>query len=304
MELEITAHRDMSEVDDATLDSIVDHEREVLGGEDYGEYRFCSNPDCRRMLSLEEVYDTNGKAYRPLTELEDGGSGECECPDCSSPTLHLFDKRVIKPILYADMYRGAYGSVLKDKAGTVKGTCIIQATSLRDCFDNLNYRETLEWEQFRERASEILDMNAEEDSPVINTNRVGINKPYREGGMFLKLGTACGSNMTVAHDELPTFSSVKFGGNVLPLLEGMGHKQIIEDGYDTVVIGMKRFGDLKRAFGLPLQQLSQEFGPQIARSSKAAKEHEAKTRKLKHYRKVPLLDEVQRAIEKLQVKDS
>ncbi len=303
MKTKITSYPNMSSVDDTTLNSIVGHEREVFGGEEYGEYLFCTNVACRRIQSIEEVYGLSGakEGYVPLEELEKDGPKMPDCPDCSSATLMMFDPRAIKPI-YAKLYRNAYGAIMRDETEAVRGTCIIKATNLRDCFDNINERESYDWDEFREKIMHILGIEAEEDTPVINTNRVGINRPYRDGAAFLRLGTACGSNMTAEHDKLPTFSCVKFGGKALPLLEGIGHEQIVEDEYDAVIIGMKRFGDLKRAFGLHPMRLGKEFGPQIMAASMTANQRQVAEPKPKYYQGSTLLDEIQKAIENCQQK--
>ena len=73
METSITAHENLGLLDSDTLNRIIYHERETYGYEDYGEYLFCKNAECRRVLSIDEVYQVadTSKQYIPIEILED-----------------------------------------------------------------------------------------------------------------------------------------------------------------------------------------------------------------------------------------
>jgi len=280
MKTEIITYSDMSEVDDTMLDSIIEHEERTLGKEEYREGIFCSNRECRRV----EPAQNEGEP--------------CSCPDCGSPMLAIFDQRVIKPILYADLYRNAYGSVLRDEAGVIRGTCVIQATYLRSCFHNMNFLGGYDWEKFRERVEDVMGIEAEEDTAAICANRLCIDREYRKGGMFMKLGSSCGDIMKPEHNEWPSFSSVKHGGTALPVLEGVGHQLLLEDRHDAVIVGLKRFGDFRRAFDMEQKEFETEYGGQITKAAVADRMRQA-NKGARYYRGVALLDEIQEAVENL-----
>jgi|GEM_PF-3486171 len=303
MKTKITSYEDLSVLDDRTLDSIIAHEREAFGYKGYGEYAFCTNPGCRRIQSIDEVYGTSdtNKGYVPLEELEKDGCKLPDCPDCKSPSLLVFDPKYLKPHL-AKLYRDAYGALLTDEGGAVRGTCIAQATNLRGYFEDMNYREGFDWEQFRSKTEEVLGIKAKPDTETIATNRVAINRPFRDGGTFLKLGAAAALHMKPDYNDLPAFACVRFDGSVLPLLEAIGYKQLVEDQHGTVAIGIEKFGEIKKAFNLPIQEFGQKYSSEITKNTIKARAKVQLEAGPKYYRGVSLLDDLQEKARKPQQK--
>jgi len=97
-EISIQSYESMNELNDDTLRQLVEKEREWFGYEGFGEYAVCSNQECRRVLSVDEIYgvaDTDQK-YIPLKELEKDGPKLPDCPDCTSPTELLIQPELLR----------------------------------------------------------------------------------------------------------------------------------------------------------------------------------------------------------------
>ncbi len=301
MKTKIETYEDMSSLDNDTLDRIINHEREAFGYRGYGEYSFCSNSDCRRILSIDEIYGTSDtkKGYKALEELEKDGCNTPDCPDCESPTILIFNPEIYRPYLSA-LYRDAYGSLLEDEEGYVRGTCVIQKMTLKDFFaNNMNYKESMEWDEFRERASRMLNIDFDDDSSVISTNRVSVARPFRSGGAFMDIARAT-MNIKPENDDYPAFASVRFDGNVLPVLEGVGYKQVHPDEFGTVAIGIERLGDLRAAYNLPPDEFMRQFGSKIKQSVVRSRKDKREVTGPKYYRGAAVLDELQKAAEATQ----
>ena len=285
MKTKITTYSDLSTLDNETLDRVIQHEREAFGYKGYGEYSFCSNADCRRILSIDEVYgvsDTNSK-FKPIEDLEKDGCETPDCPDCKSPSILIFNPEIYRPYLSA-LYRDAYGSLLEDEEGYVRGTCVFQEMALKEFFENnMNYKESMEWDEFRLRASEILDIDFDEKSPVISTNRVSVSRPYRAGGGFMDLARST-LNIKPENDDSPAFASVRFDGNVLPVLEGIGFKQIHADDFGTVAIGIEKLGEARAAYNLAPDEFMHQFGSRIKKSVLQSRKDRTETVGPKYYK--------------------
>lgn len=298
MNTRIQPYPDLSVLDNGTLGKIIRHEQEVFGYRGYGEYLFCSDPKCRRILSIDEVFGVSddSSSYRPLEELEAGLKEPICCPDCNSKTLPVFDQDAFKPYL-AGLYRNAYGSLLFDESDNVRGTCVFQDMTFERFFrDNMDYKETFDWESFRARASEVLGMELNSDSPVVSANRIAIERPYRGEGLFNQM---CAStlNLKPENDELPGFSSVRYDGRVLPILEAIGFQRIMDDKYGTLGIGMPRLAQAREAANMPMDEFRKKFRSPIRRIYmdvvRKARQHNAP----KHYQDSQLLTALQERME-------
>jgi len=294
----IETYPDLSNLDNKTINSIIAHEREAFGYKGYGEYLFCSNAECRRIQSIDEVYGTsdNRDKYVPLEELEANASGFPCCPDCKSPTLLVFDTETFKPYL-ASIYRNAYGSLLRDEMDVVRGTCVFQNMTLSEFFvENMDYKESFDWDEFRSRTGEILKMDASSDTPLVSTNRVSIARPFREGKTFhdICLSTL---NLRPNNDNLPAIASVRFDGNVLPALKAIGYKELVRDEFGTVAIGIPHLGQAREAFNRPSTEFYSKFGGAMKEISVDAATQESQTYKAKYYKGMKLLDALQVSIE-------
>ena len=305
MNTRIQPYSDLSALDNETFDKIIRHEREVFGYRGYGEYLFCSDPECRRILSVDEVFGVSDdpKSYKPLEELEAGLENPICCPDCNSSTLPIFDKDAFRPYL-AGLYRNAYGSLLLDEEDNVRGTCVFQDMTFERFFrDNMDYKETFDWKAFRARASEILGIELNSESPVVSANRIAIERPYRGEGLFNEM---CAStlNLRPENDELPGFSSVRYDGRVLPILEAIGFRRIMDDEYGTLGIGMPRLRQARDAANMPMEAFREKFRSPIRRIYtdvvRKARQHSAP----KHYRDSQLLAALQERMEQGQPKAS
>ena len=305
MSTKIEAYPDLSVLDNQTLDKIIDHEREAFGYRGYGEYAFCSNPACRRILSIDEVFgvrDTN-RDYRPLEELEAGMCGLPDCPDCQSKTLRVFENDSVRPYL-ASLYRKAYGSLLFDEAGKVRGACVFQNMGLREFFtNNMDYKESFDWETFRRRCEEILEIDTSDDAPVVSTNRISIARPYRGGGTFHAM-TKTTLNLKPENYDLPAFAAVRLDGNILPILRAVVlviyvivRGEIVEDEFGTVAIGLKKLWDGGEKFQGSFEDFAVSLGGNIRDTMIDLVRRKKSTEKPKYYKGMTLLDDLQHAAE-------
>lgn len=257
----IIAYKDMSAIDNDALKSLVEHEREVYGYEGFGEYLFCSNPDCRRMQSIDEVYgvEDSNESYIPLKELEKEGIKTPDCPECHSPSILLFDPEHFIPYLLS-LFRGAYGALLINQDEEVKGSTFAYRGKLKPIFeDNMNYRESFDWEEYRRLISGVLKINVNEETDVICWNRVSIGHDFRGGKTFAKLvGTALNSHPEF--DELPGVGVTRFDSALYPILNPIGFKDIKEDPYGSVAVVIEKIGTFREALNLSSEAFKKQLG--------------------------------------------
>ena len=103
-------------------------------------------------------------------------------------------------------------------------------------YKNLNYKDSIPFEKFRERASDVLGMDFEDDRSVIATNRISIERPFRKSEGQSTFFQMCRStlNLKPENDDLPAFASVRNDGTVLAVLQATGYEQIYEDAYEML----------------------------------------------------------------------
>jgi hypothetical protein len=294
METRFEGYLDLSQLGNQTLDKIIDHEREVFGYRGYGEYAFCTDPTCRRIQSIDEIYGVSDtkKNFKSLKELEANGCIVPDCPDCGSPSQLIFDPDVFRPYLVS-LYRNGYGAVLFDENDDVQGTCVAQKTTLEKYFYGImDYKESMNWNDFRLQLEKILKLEVAPDMEVISTNRVSVSRPFRKKGMFNKLSSFA-SNQRPEYDSLPAFASVRYDGNILPILQGVGYKEVTSDPYGTVAVAIKEYGILRNALNLDPSDFMRQYLPNIRNATVQARSHKSEIPQIKYYKGVSVLNELQ-----------
>ena len=291
---DIVAYKDMSAMDDHTLTSLVNHEREAYGYEGFGEYLFCSSSDCRRMQSVDEVYNVRDtdEDFVPLKELEKDGAKKPDCPECNSPSILVFDPEHFKPYL-ASLFRGAYGALLIDQDGEVQGSTFALPDKLHSFFkENMDYKESFDWETYRSRVSEALDIDANKDTDIISWNRVSIGHNFRGGGTFSKLvGKALDSRPEF--DKLPAMGATRFDSALYPILNPIGFKNITTDEFGTVGVGIDQVGKFRKALNLPPEEFKRQFGAKKKEVLEWQKQLKKPKKEPKFYKGAEILDEFQ-----------
>lgn len=302
MTTEINQYKDMSQLSGRELDAVITQERESFGYRPYGEYSFCSSEECRRIVSIDEAFgvsDTN-EGYKPLEELENGDCTAPDCPDCGSPTIVIFNPQIYRPLLKEVIYPTSYGSVLTDETGAVRGNCVFQNTNARDFFESANYKERMQFEDFRRRASEVLGIDIQDDTDVVSTNRISALRQFRKRGgesTFMQLGRST-FNLRPDNDEKPGFASVSPRGNVLPVLHAMGYEPILEDDAGTLLIGVRRLGTPRDAFNLPADEFRRKLGPAVDSITKKMRIDNTAPPEIKYYKGATIVGAMQEAYEK------
>ena len=290
MSAKITIYEDLSQLDRDTLDRVIDHQREAYGYNGYGKYAFCTNPECRRVQSIDEIYgvrDTSS-AFRPLEELEKNGCNVPDCPDCKSPCQLIFDPDVYRLHL-ASLCRNAYGAILSDETEAVRGISVMRPTTLREYFE----KQGMDWNALRAKTAEVLDMGVSESMPVISVDRMSVSRPFREGGTLIKLGGAA-LNARPENDGWPSLTSLRYDDQTLPILEAVGYREIAADQYGTATMGIRGIGALRAAFNLGPEALTKTFGSKIMAATVGARTKSRQFSGVRHDKGSKLLARLQK----------
>lgn len=298
-DFKIVPVEDMGALGEDALNRIVSHEREAYGYEGFGEYLFCTDRECRRIQSVDEVYgvkDTE-EGYVPLKELEKGGPDKRCCPECGSDTLLVFDPLYFRDYLKG-LFQGAYGAVIMDGKEDVQGSTFAKPDKLLPFFRaSMDYKETFSWETFRKQVQDVLSIEAREDTDMLIWNRVSIARPFRGGENFNRLvGTAF--NIHPEYDDWPSMGATRFDSALYPILKPAGFKNVDTDPLGTVSVGIDKIGKFREALNLPFENFKQKFATARAEVMEWQRTLPKQEKKPKFYKGAAILDHFQSIAEK------
>jgi len=294
--IKIVQYEDMSKVEEPFLKTIAEQEREAWGYQGVGEYAVCTDPECRALQSIDEVYGVNGTdKYVPLAELEKNGPKIPDCPECNSPS-----QIAMPPDHYVDFLRdyyskGVYGALLIDEeTGQVEGNGVSFKDTIANIFDNnINYRKTYDREHWLAAIACLLgkEYGCEGKEEAICFNRMVISRAIKGGGYFGKLFTAM-LDIHPEYDDLPLIGDTRFDSVGWPLIKAIGNKDVIWDHMGWVTHMNERSGNMRELLGLEADEFKKHFHRklQLCREMRKKyiethKPHEQR----KYYKGVPLL---------------
>ena len=284
MKTTITTYEDMSQLPPNTIRQIAASEQRAYSLMPYGEGFICSKEGCGRVLSADEtlgITDTRN-GYRPFDQvMEEMGGVTPNCPDCESPTVEIFKPEIFAAFL-VEMYRDHIrGAVLTDEEDKVRGTCIVQATDFRTAFDEINYKEKLDYTKIMEQARQTLQTNLQDNTSVILAKRVHVERPYRrydDGSAFRHLVRDT-FNLLTGDDKRICLSSVSNRGTILAPFLAMGYKVVEEDPDGMCVVAARHFSTVRDAFHLSDDEFQKKFGPRIAEINRNERIHHSEPSK-------------------------
>lgn len=293
--------RDFGALEDGTIVSITDLERECFGYEGFGEYLVCSDPECRRLQSVDEVYDVDDSTekYVPLSELEIKGPKIPACPCCEGETELLIPRAEMANYLKWYYQRAVFGALLLDSEGNVQGeTLAYHYTRLGDAFDDMNYRKGYEADDYFAEMDELLARDAR-NAEVVVWNRIAISKLFRGFGNFNGLIKAC-LDQHPEYDDLPLIGDTKFGSNLWPLLRAIGFEDVLTDDKRGVAVMLGRYGTLREIAGLSQGEFKAKYGERLQhfRAEQKRIMATAEYKKPVHFRGAALLPPAEQPIEK------
>lgn len=299
-EIKIVPYEDMSEIPEETLQQLAAKEREWFGygmeGKGFGEYAICSGPECRRVLSIEEVYPAVKEAadeYIPLNELEKEGISLPCCPDCNETLEPLLDPQYFTEYLRLYFSQQVYGALLIE-GDKVKGAVSAFNAPFEQAFEgNVNYRQGYDINEAVEKISELTGKTPDEirNQVVACCNRIALDPSVRGRGFLTKL-IKTALNQKPENDDYPSLGDAKVFGPIYPLANAVGDVPIMEDNYGNSLFYSERFGNFRDAFNLSPEEFRTKYGPKI-RKFKLAQQERRKTEELNPIRVkgVPLLRE-------------
>lgn len=286
---------DLSTLDEATIRKLIDHDREVFGYQGFGEYAACTEPACRRVLSIDEVFGVadTPERYVPLEELEADGMVTPPCPDCAAPTFTIFHPNAFIPY-FQELFKNAYGALLLDKNGNIQGWAAAYKAPLKHSFEDLNYKQTFQWETYLSTIRSKFGDDINELSEVIALSRISIRRDYRGSGYFAPLLQST-LNQHPEHDELPFIAVTRYDSRFWPLAHSMGAHDIVTDPTGTVAIALPVTSIIRHATCLSPNDFSNQHGKALvdARSTQKVLPTDKKPRSYPH---LPILENIQYAV--------
>jgi hypothetical protein len=294
---QIVQYADMGKLPDETLRELAKQEREWFGYRGFGEYAVCTNPECRRIQSIDEVYDVKDTAeeYVPLAELEKTRQVDLRCPDCDAKAELLLHPELMSRYLQAYFSQQVYGALLI-KDGEIEGSSVSFVAPLKVGVEtNINYRGTYDVDgiirEIAERTGRTIEETSAQDT--LFWNRMALSRKVRGGQNFANLAAAV-LNQHPEYDELPAVGETRDDSNLYPLIHAFGYEDIQRDQYGGVAILLKRAGDLRRAVSMPREEFRREFGDGLAEGKRIQaefkKNHPSQNDK-RYFRGVPLVAE-------------
>ncbi len=299
--MQIVAYPDMSEMPEETLQKLAAKEREWFGygmeGAGFGEYAICSNPECRRILSVEDAYpqvnEATGK-YIPLAELEKDGINLPCCPDCSGPMEPLLDPAFFPEYLRLYFSQKVYGALLMDGEEVLGSVSAFTAPFEMAFEDNINYREGYDIDNVIERISKLTNRTPDEirNQVVVCCNRIAIDHSARGNKLIPEL-----INKTLSinpeNDDLPFIADVKRPGNLYGMFNAYSAHPIQEDEFRGSFIYAEETSQIREGTGLSNEEFEKRL-KQIAEKIKRNQQERLQEEGLKpfHAIGVPLLREV------------
>lgn len=301
--LQIVAYPNMSAMPEQTLQKLAAKEREWFGygmeGRGFGEYAICSDANCRRILSVEDVYPQIKEApdqYIPLNELEKDGAKLPCCPDCNGKMELLLDPEFFPKYLRLYFSQKVYGALLMD-GDEVKGAVSAFKATFEDAFmGNVNYRQSYDLDEVLERVASLTGKTPDEirAQVVANCNRLGIDKDIRGQGHLAKLASTA-LNQHPENDEFPSLGDARIIGPVYPFAVASGYEPIAEDEYGNALFYAEKFAGFRDFFNLTTEEFLAKNGEKLKKVRAWQKQRVAEFKKKDNVRRikgVPLLREV------------
>lgn len=267
-DLQIQVYPDMAEISDDKLQQLALKEREWFGygleGRGFGEYAICSNENCRRILSVEDVYPNTSNSYISLEILEKDGINLPGCPDCNCSVEPLLDPKYFADYLKMYFAQKVYGALLMS-GDEIKGAITAYKAPFQTAFEgNINYRKGYDLEKTIDLIAKITQKTKDEirKMEICCCNRIGMDKDIRGQGHLAKLARAV-LDQHPEFDELPSLGDAKITGPVYPLAVAAGYQPVSEDSYGNTLFYSDNFGKFRRFFSLTKEALIKEFGEKI-----------------------------------------
>ena len=300
-DISIVPFEDMNQLDDEGLRELAEKEREWFGYEGFGEYAVCSDPECRRVLSIDEVYgtkDTN-EQFVSLKELEKDGPKLPDCSDCHNPTEILMQPELFIKYLRWAFQKKTFGALLKVN-GKIEGEALFAVGRLQDLFnENLNYQFAYNYEEFMRNISDLAGRELTGDEEFVCGTRLGVSRPYRGLGNFAEMNRKA-LELHPKYDDLPKIGGTRIDSALFPLTRAIGYEPILPDGKGGVSLYLDKTSKFREALSLQPDEFKRVFGPALEKhrlsQAQYVKEHLEIFAEPKRVVGVPLLPEILEAI--------
>ena len=153
-----------------------------------------------------------------------------------------------------------YGAVLKTPEGVVCGFTFTYTGGLQSVFDNdINYRMSFDWDKYRQGISRAIGQDVDGKTPVVCSNRVSIQRPYRKGSTFSQLMKTA-VNLHPENDGLVSVGTTRKDSALYSLVNAIGYKDADMDAHGTVALVIPEFGQFRRAMNLKPEEFRAQFG--------------------------------------------
>jgi len=229
----IISYPDMSQLDETLLRQLVDNEREYWGHTGYSEYVVCTNIECRRLQSIEDVYSQTGKT---LAELEREGPTTPDCPSCGEVSEIFFEPEVFVTYTRNYLANNFFGAILIDQNERLRGHAVSKKGPRHELFNELNYRQSFDSSICLLGISEVAAETTIDEQGLkeaIFMSRIGVDANLRGKGYYFALSKAM-FDLYPEYDELPIISETRFDSELYPLFKAMGYHNLQTDQYDHI----------------------------------------------------------------------
>ncbi len=232
--MEIVTYKKASEIEEKYLSSLVDAEIECWGSRPFDEYKICSNPECRAIYSIEDIYETIDD-YR--NRVDEKLSLDFKCSICELDTELIYEKTEFLEVLKEYIKWEVSWVLLIDDNEKVEWFGVLSKTSLSWA---INYEFATRPGSYDKE--DLLKLLSKElfwtkdagNEQIALLHQIYVSKNLRKWNISFEMLNKLIS-LNLEYWNIPVIWETRFEGDFYPISRTMGFNDIESDKYWYVV---------------------------------------------------------------------
>lgn len=206
------------------LDDLVDNQIKCWWEEPFWEFAKCSNSNCNKMFSIEDIYGDIKNYQDNFNELNN-----C-CDECNSKTNLLYSKEYFRDIII-DYVKWNVELILLLENDKIEWFWIYNKKTLSEVIDyEWNLRPNSFKKECIEKNMKHLGLNNNQEVNLFQ--HIYISNDYRKGTLWYKL---VNKFLDIEDKTLPSFLETKFNGEFYPVWRKIWYTNVLNDKYWYVI---------------------------------------------------------------------
>ncbi|MDD5213607.1 MAG: GNAT family N-acetyltransferase [Candidatus Gracilibacteria bacterium] len=227
--MELKSYKKASEIPKKYLASLVDAEIECWGSRPFDEYKICTNPNCKAIFSIEDIYET---VANYINRINDELAKNFKCSCCNSKTELIYEKNKFLEII-KEYIKGEVSRVLLiDDNERVEGFGVLSKTNLSGA---INYEFATrpasydKEELLKSLSKELFGTEDAGEEQISLLHQIYVSHLYRGTGFGKQiLNSILEFN---GNDNIPILLETRYDSEFYPISKTLGFKNIMNDKY-------------------------------------------------------------------------